>query len=154
MTQVRTSGRNTAIKITSKRAMKVLRANTKSTPNTDWSHDPSAGLITRLAAKVAETCPNAKLRSLSVVTSETYAKTIENVTAKRPDTATAATCHQRLDIRRNGSGRQVAATASNKNIFLPALSDNAPIKGALRNDRKPFKPCVNPSTSHLLSVPK
>ena len=38
-----------------------------------------------------------------------------------------------------GMGRHVKNTVSSRNDFLPQTSDNAPIRGALRNDRRPWK---------------
>ena len=37
-----------------------------------------------------------------------------------------------------GIGRQVKKTVINKKNFLPHTSDRAPIKGALKNDSKPW----------------
>ena len=142
------------MKKTSRREMAVLIANTTCTPYTALRRDPSAGLMTRLAANVADTCPKAALRSSSVVTSETYANTMEKVTEHTPERATTSTCHHKLETRRNGSGRHVAPTARRRNCLRPCESDTAPITGALRNDRNPLSPCVRPSTSHLLSGPK
>jgi hypothetical protein len=39
----------------------------------------------------------------------------------------------------NGIGRQVKKTDNNKNTFLPQISDIAPIIGALKNDKIPYK---------------
>lgn len=36
-----------------------------------------------------------------------------------------------------GIGKQVKNTVKRRNDFLPQTSDNAPIRGALRNDRRP-----------------
>lgn len=38
-----------------------------------------------------------------------------------------------------GIGRHVKNTVSSRNDFLPQTSDNAPIRGALRNDSRPWK---------------
>jgi hypothetical protein len=76
------------------------------------------------------------------------------VTAKAPETATAMTCHQRLVIKRNGKGKQVQATASRRKGLRPCLSESAPKSGALRKERKPFKPWVRPRTSHMRATPK
>lgn len=39
----------------------------------------------------------------------------------------------------NGIGTQVNPTVSNKNDFLPQTSDKAPMSGALKNDKNPYK---------------
>ena len=39
----------------------------------------------------------------------------------------------------NGIGTQVNPTVSNKNDFRPQTSDKAPMSGALRNDKNPYK---------------
>ena len=42
-------------------------------------------------------------------------------------------------MRNNGIGKHVKNTVSNKNDLRPQTSDNAPINGAERNDKKPLK---------------
>lgn len=39
----------------------------------------------------------------------------------------------------NGIGTQVNPTVSRTNDFLPQTSDRAPMRGALRNDKNPYK---------------
>ena len=42
-------------------------------------------------------------------------------------------------------GAQVKKTVINKKVFLPQMSERAPIKGAERNDRIPFIPFIRPT---------
>jgi hypothetical protein len=41
-------------------------------------------------------------------------------------------------MRISGIGKQVKKTVINKKTFRPHISDIAPIRGALKNDSKPF----------------
>jgi hypothetical protein len=70
------------------------------------------------------------------VTSATYAKTTEKVTAKTPEIEIIAKYHHVLICMR-GMGAHVKKTVRMRNNFRPHTSDNAPINGALKNDRKP-----------------
>lgn len=98
-----------------------------------------AGLITKLAAKVADTSPYAVILSWSCVMSATYANITEKVTAKIPDIEITAKYHHGL-VLINGIGTHVKNTVSKRNDLLPHTSDKAPISGALMNDKKPFTP--------------
>lgn len=99
----RLSGTATKIKNTSSTAIAVAKATINVSLYTSRRYAPNAGemtckvwrldtmidlglvgKLTRLAAKVAETKPYAFDRSSVVVTSATYAKTTENVTANTP----------------------------------------------------------------------
>lgn len=42
-------------------------------------------------------------------------------------------------MRISGIGKQVKKTVINKKTFRPHISDIAPIRGALKNDSKPFE---------------
>jgi len=46
-----------------------------------------------------------------------------------------------------GIGTQVKVTVSSRNGLRPQMSDRAPIKGALRNESKPYTTC----TSHTVA---
>lgn len=54
-------------------------------------------------------------------------------------------------IFKHGIGIQVQNTVSNKNDFLPHVSERAPIKGALRNDKNPFIPKIKPFIKNLFA---
>ena len=44
----------------------------------------------------------------------------------------------------SGIGEQVKVTVRTRKGFLPKTSDKAPIRGALRKERKPLTPWINP----------
>lgn len=90
------------------------------------------------------------LRSCSSVTSAAYAKTTENVTANTPLIDIVAKNHH-VFMLINGIGRQVINTVINKKNFRPQISDNAPINGADRNERKPFIPMMIPFIKNVWS---
>lgn len=99
--------------------------------------------MTILAANVPLTSPYATDRSLSSVTSATYAKTTLNVTANTPEILIIAK-NQNVLIVIRGIGKQVKKTVMSKNNFLPHTSDRAPTSGALRNDKIPLIPIMSP----------
>ena len=43
-----------------------------------------------------------------------------------------------------GIGAQVKKTVMNKNVFLPQISESAPMSGAERKDRMPLIPLMRP----------
>ncbi|RNA03794.1 hypothetical protein BpHYR1_006033 [Brachionus plicatilis] len=53
-------------------------------------------------------------------------------------------------IRINGIGKQVKKTVISRNTFRPQMSDRAPISGALRNDKIPLTPWINPLAKNVL----
>jgi hypothetical protein len=57
---------------------------------------------------------------------------------KKPASYYRIFSYQGLNLN-NGIGTQVNPTVSNKNDFLPQTSDKAPISGALKNDKNPYK---------------
>jgi len=83
------------------------------------------------------TSPYAALRSLSSVTSATYANTTENVTANTPLMEIMAKYHH-VFIWIKGIGAQVKNTVTTRKNFLPHTSDKAPTSGALRKESNPY----------------
>ena len=43
-------------------------------------------------------------------------------------------------------GAQVKKTVINRKVFLPQMSERAPMRGAERNDRMPLIPLIRPET--------
>lgn len=107
-------------------------------------------ILTKLAANVAETSPYALDRSSVVVTSATYAKTTENVTANTPLIEIIAKNHH-VFIVISGIGAHVKNTVISRKNFLPQTSDRAPISGALRNERMPLMPITRPFIRNVWS---
>lgn len=96
-----------------------------------------------MGKNLLHTKPYAQPLCSSVVTSETKARTTENVTAKIPEILTIVKYHQWLSFMK-GMGEQVKVTVSRRNGLRPNTSDIAPISGALRNERNPLTPWINP----------
>lgn len=92
---------------------------------------------------MAETKPYARERCSNVVTSATYANTTENVTANMPLIEIIAKNHH-VFIVISGIGAHVKNTVMSKKNFLPHMSERAPMRGALRNDKMPLIPMTSP----------
>lgn len=119
-------------------------------PYLSMRYAPRAGLITILAANVPLTKPYASDRSLSSVTSATYANTTLKVTANTPEILTMAK-NQKVFIVIRGMGMHVKNTVMSRNSFRPHTSDSAPTRGALRNDRMPLMPMIRPFIRNVCS---
>ena len=53
-------------------------------------------------------------------------------------------------IRMRGMGRQVKKTVMRRKTLRPHISDRAPMRGALRNERMPLRPCMRPLAKNVL----